>query len=882
MPKTALPALRRLDYRAPDFFIDTVDLDFDLREEQTVVRARLSVRRNEGQEFAGRPLVLHGEELTTRRVTVDGVDVAEEVFRDAQSTLQLDGVPDSFTLETEVVLHPEKNTRLLGLYRSGGNFYTDLEPEGFRRVTWFLDRPDVMARFTTRIEADRDRCPVLLSNGNPAGAGELDGGRHWARWDDPFPKPSYLFAMVAGDLRCHRDDVTTASGRKVALEIWVEPENIDKCEHALRSLERSMKWDEERFGREYDLDVYMVVAVGDFNAGAMENKGLNVFNSKYVLAKPETATDDDYEGVEGVIAHEYFHNWTGNRVTLRDWFQLTLKEGLTVYRDQEFSADMTSQAVKRIADVRGLRLRQFEQDAGPMAHPVRPDEVVEMGNFYTTTVYEKGAEVVRMYETLLGRDGFRKGMDLYFERHDGEAVTCDDFRAAMADANGADLGHFGRWYAQSGTPTVQVRADYDASAQAYSLTMSQALPAGKLNPGPLPIPVRMGLLGADGRDLPLNLDGEAGGGATSRVLLLSESEQTFRFTGVAARPVPSLFRGFSAPVRCEIERERAELAFLLAHDSDAFQRWDAGQELALQVLIELTAASAAGERLRLDPLLVEAYGSVLADTELDGSLRALTLRLPDESVVAQRLSDVDPDAIHAARSFAVVEIARSLRDRWLEVYRANSDASYANDKASIDRRRLKNRALIYLTQLGESELNELAATQFAGADNMTDSELALGCLVDLGGRYREDALAAFYARWREDPLVIDKWFRAQAISSAEDTFERVVELSQHPDFTLKNPNRMRSLLGSFAQLNLVRFHRADGAAYAFVVDQLLELDRLNPKIASRLATSFLSWRQFEPGRRAAMRTQIERVAEHPGLSKDVGEVVERALEEPGS
>jgi aminopeptidase N len=881
MGKTKLFALRRADYRPPDHWIDAVELDFDLRAEETVVRAHLKVRRNADANPDGRPLVLHGVELETRRVAVDGRTLEQGGYRIEEDTLVLEGLPDACTVSTEVVLHPELNTRLSGLYRSGKNFYTDLEPEGFRRLTWFLDRPDVMARYTTRIEAYKKLAPIMLSNGNRREAGDLPGGRHFVRWEDPFPKPSYLFALVAGELRAHRGTFRTLSGRDVALEVWTEPENVEKCAHALRSLQRAMRWDEERFGREYDLDIYMIVAVGDFNGGAMENKGLNVFNSKYVLAEPQAATDDDYEAIEGVIAHEYFHNWTGNRVTLRDWFQLTLKEGLTVYRDQEFTADMTSAPVKRIADVRTLRERQFPQDAGPMAHPIRPEEVVEMGNFYTSTVYEKGAEVIRMYATLFGRDGFRSGMDLYFERHDGGAVTCDDFRDALAAANDADLTRFGRWYSQSGTPLVTARGRYDAAARTYSLTLTQALPAGKLDPGPLPIPVRLGLLGRDGRDLPLRLEGERPerGGETTRVVVLEQREQTFRFTGVAAEPVPSLFRGFSAPVRCELARSRADLAFLLAHDSDAFQRWDAGQELALGVLLDLVREHAAGRPLALEPLLGEALGSVLADESLDGSLRALTLRLPEESVIAQSLFDVEPDGIHAARLFAVQQLARDLRGQLMDTYaRLARAGAYSNDKASIDRRRLKNRVLGYLTALGEPDTTELARRQLEGADNMTDAFAALACLVEAPGEAREAALSAFHARWRSDPLVLDKWFAVQAASGAEDTFERVVALTQHADFTLRNPNRMRALLSTFSQMNQVRFHRADGAGYELLADKILDVDALNPKTAARLSTAFLTWRQMEPGRRARLQSVLKRIVDHPGLSKDVAEVAGKALE----
>jgi aminopeptidase N len=883
MPTTALQALRRTDYRAPDFLIDTVELEFDLRASDTRVRARLALRRNAAENPGGRPLVLHGGRLETVSIAVDGRALEPGEYAESPDSpdfigkLVVHDAPDRFTLSTEVRIDPDANTSLVGLYRSGGNYYTDLEPEGFRKLTWFLDRPDVMARYTTRIEADKASCPVLLANGNPAGAGELAGGRHWARWEDPFPKPSYLFALVAGDLGCLRGSFETMSGRDVRLEVWTEHENVPKCAHALRSLQRAMRWDEERFGREYDLDVYMIVAVGDFNGGAMENKGLNVFNSKYVLAAPETATDEDYEGIEGVIAHEYFHNWTGNRVTLRDWFQLTLKEGLTVYRDQEFSADMTSPAMKRIASVRNLRERQFPQDAGPMAHSVRPEEVVEMGNFYTATVYEKGAEVIRMYATLLGRDGFRRGMDLYFERHDGSAVTCDDFRAAMADANGRDLAQFGRWYAQSGTPTVTARCA--RAGRELVLTLSQSLPEGKLDPGPLSIPVRMGLLGADGAPVPLAFPGQDPVGAPlERVLELNEREQSFRFVGIEGAVVPSLFRGFSAPVRCAIERTREELAFLLAHDVDPVTRWDAGQELALGILVELAGAAAAGRALALDPRLAAAFGEVLDDASLDGSLVALTLRLPDDSVVAQSVDPVDPAAIESARRFAERGLAAALAPRLERVY-AELDATSAgaDERAAIDRRRKKNLALGFLCLTGGAESLALARRQFERAGTMSDAFAALKCLVDAGGTAREEALRAFYARWKHDPLVLDKWFAVQALSTTDDAFERVLALTEHPDFTRQNPNRMRSLLSTFSQMNHARFHRADGAAYEFLADEVLAVDALNPKTAARLATAFLPWRRFEPVRKAAQEAALRRLGA-ADLSKDVGEVVGRSLE----
>ena len=855
-------------------------LEFLLGEEETTVRARLEVRRAEDAE-PGAPLVLHGEELDLRRLCVDGEELAIGEYEVVDETLTVPDLPAEFVLETEVVIRPAENTALQGLYVSNGIFCTQCEAEGFRRITYFPDRPDVMARYTVRIEADRKRYPVLLSNGNRMDRGDLDGDRHWVLWEDPFPKPSYLFALVAGDLRCHRGDFTTRSGRTVPLEIWVEPQNIDKCEHALASLQRAMKWDEEVFGLEVDLDLYMIVAVDDFNMGAMENKGLNVFNSKFVLARPDTATDDDYEGIAGVVAHEYFHNWTGNRVTCRDWFQLTLKEGLTVYRDQEFSADETSRPVQRIADVRGLRERQFDEDAGPMAHPIRPESYIEMNNFYTATVYEKGAEVVRLYERLLGKDGFRRGMDLYFERHDGQAVTCDDFRAAMADANGVDLTQLERWYSQAGTPVVRARGEYDAAARTYTLTLGQDLPriADLGNPEPLHVPVLTGLLGADGADLDVRLEGERG---RTHLLELREAEQSFTFEDVAEAPVPSLFRGFSAPVKLALERSTDELAFLMANDSDPFSRWDAGQELGKRIVLALADDHAKGRELSLGAELPEAFGRILADPELDDSFKALALSLPFESVIGQEQETIDPDGLFAARRFAARELARTLRSELLTAYRERAaDGAYRPDKRSIDRRRLKNRALSYLVLL-EEEAVALAADQFAHADNMTDYEAAFAFLCELDHPEKDRAVDAFHVRWKDEPLVLDKWFRTQACSSHPKTLSRVVELAGHPDFRQDNPNRVRSLVGAFALLNQVRFHGADGGGYEFLGDQVAALDPKNPQLASRLVQAFNRWRRFDGGRQALMKTQLERIAALPKLSKDVGEVVGRALESPAS
>jgi aminopeptidase N len=877
----------RRDYRPPDYWIDAVELWFDLHDDHAIVRARLEVRREPSLSGDIPPLVLDGEGLTLRRIAIDGGDLPATRFEVGEESLTIDSPPARFTLETEVEIHPEKNTALSGLYRSGPLFCTQCEAHGFRRITYFLDRPDVMSTYTTHIEAERARYPVLLSNGNRTLAEDVPGGRHRVTWRDPFRKPCYLFALVAGDLRCHAGSFKTMSGRDVRLEIWVEPQNLGRTDHALASLQRAMRWDEQRFGREYDLDIYMIVAVHDFNMGAMENKGLNVFNAKYVLADAATATDEEYEAIEAVIAHEYFHNWTGNRVTCRDWFQLTLKEGLTVYRDQQFTADMTSAPVKRIQDLRRLRASQFPEDAGPLAHPIRPESYVSMDNFYTPTVYEKGAEVVRLYQTLLGVDGFRRGMDLYFERHDGQAVTCDDFRAAMADANGADLSKLERWYAQAGTPQLEVKGRYDADARAYELTLSQRYPGAE--PGdarkPVPIPVRASLLGPDGAELPLALQGEKGGsGQRERLLVLEDQERRFVFEGIRVPPVPSLLRGFSAPVKLVARRSREELAFLMAHDSDPVNRWDAGQELAMQLLIELQAEAAAGRKLALDPRFVAAFGGVLADRSLDGSMQALALSLPGETLIALELSDVDPGAIHTARRFAVRELARAHRAALEAIYaRCDTGVPYANARPDIDRRRLGNAALRYLAALELPEWTARIAQRFERADNMTDREAAFGQLADVAGPEREQALASFHAAWRHDPLMLDKWFTVQALSSLPETPARVRALAQHADFSLANPNRVRALVGAFVSANPLHFHAQDGAGYRFVADVVLELDPKNPQLASRLVSAaFAQWRRYESGRRARMQSELVRISGQPSLSKDVGENVGRMLNAPAA
>jgi aminopeptidase N len=876
MTEAPPPTLRK-DYRRPDFRIDHVDLRFDLGDEVTVVRATLAVRRA-ADAAPDVPLVLDGEQLRLVHLAIDGRELAPSEYALGPATLTIPGVGDAFELTSVVEIRPQDNTELTGLYRSSGNFCTQCEADGFRRITFFLDRPDVMSRYRVTLAADPARWPVLLSNGNRVDAGELPDGRRFARWDDPFPKPSYLFALVAGDLRRHAGEFVTRSGRRVGLELWVEPQNLDRCDHALRCMQWAMKWDEDVFGREYDLDVYMIVAVGDFNMGAMENKGLNIFNAKYVLARPDTATDDDYEAIAKVIAHEYFHNWTGNRVTCRDWFQLTLKEGLTVLRDRLFSADFGSPAVARIADVLALRTAQFAEDRGPMAHPIRPESYIEVNNFYTATVYEKGAEVIGMLRLLLGVAGFRRGMDLYFDRHDGQAVTCDDFLAAMADANGRDLSQFARWYSQVGTPVLRARAEHDPAAARLALTLEQAPPRGRDHAEPLHLPVVVGLLAPDGRSLPLQLAGEPAPGDASRVLELREPVQRFEFVGVAERPAVSLLRGFSAPVELEFPRGDDELALLLAGDPDPFARWDAGQELGRRVLLRLCADVGAGRPLALDPRLVDACARLLADDRLDGALKALALGLPNERILGQHQDTVDVDGLHAAREFAVRALADALRGPLRAVYAAHAPRpGEGTDRAAIDRRRLRNLALAYLVALGDDESVALAVAQFEAADNMTDAQEALACLIDHGGPARDAALARFHARWRADPLVLDKWFMLQAASSHPDTLDRVIALTDHPDFTLLNPNRARSLLATLGLRNQYHFHRPCGRGYALLADQVIALDPHNPHVAARLVGAFNPWRRFDAARQRRMQDQLERIAAQPGLSRSTGEIVGRAL-----
>ena len=868
------------DYLPPAFLIDATDLDFHLFEEGALVRSQLRMRRN--PERAGNhPLELAGLELELRRLLLDGRELGANDYELTPEKLVLRDLPDQFELQCETWIKPQENSCLEGLYKSSGMFCTQCEAEGFRRITYYLDRPDVMACFRTRIEADQALYPVLLSNGNEVERGELGNGRHYVVWEDPFKKPCYLFALVAGDLRWQDDQFVTQSGREVLLRIFVEPANLDKCQHALDSLKKSMRWDEEVYGREYDLDIFMIVAVNDFNMGAMENKGLNIFNSSCVLAKPETATDGAYQRIESIVAHEYFHNWSGNRVTCRDWFQLSLKEGFTVFRDSEFSADVGSRTVKRIEDVTVLRTAQFAEDAGPMAHPVRPDSYMEISNFYTLTVYEKGAEVVRMIHQLLGPDAFRRGSDLYFERHDGQAVTCDDFVQAMEDASGRDLGQFRLWYSQAGTPTVEVSDAYDETRRQYSLTMRQscAPSPGQPSKQPMLIPVAVGLLNASGQDLPLRLQGEVNADGTTRVLELSEREQTFVFEDVAERPVPSLLRQFSAPVRLRFAYDRDQLLFLMQHDSDGFNRWDAGQKLALDIIQSQVERARAGQPLQFDERLSQAYRTLLRDDNLDPALLAKMLELPSVSYLVELADSADPEVIVTARQWVQGELARQLRDEWIRLYLANHDAgSYSRSFEAMARRAVKNVCLHYLLAAGDEEGLGHALRQFQQANNMTDEAAAFAAVVHSGfSSARDQVINQFYEKWQQDPLVIDQWLSVQAASYEAGDLARIRQLREHPAFTLRNPNKVRALIGVFAGQNWVHFHWADGSGYEFLADAVLELDRINPQISARLLTPLTRWRKFETRRAQLMREQLERVRAAGNLSRDLYEVVAKSL-----
>ncbi|SED82649.1 aminopeptidase N [Pseudomonas anguilliseptica] len=872
------------DYQAPDYLIDETHLTFELFEDHTLVHAQLVMRRNPAAGSGLPPLVLDGQQLELLSVALDDRELSAGDYQLSDSHLTLQPIAASFVIDSSVRIHPESNTALEGLYKSSGMFCTQCEAEGFRKITYYLDRPDVMSKFTTTLSAAQHDYPVLLSNGNLIASGSEEGGRHWAAWEDPFMKPAYLFALVAGDLWCVEDSFTTMSNRDVALRIYVEPENIDKCQHAMDSLKKSMRWDEEVYGREYDLDIFMIVAVNDFNMGAMENKGLNIFNSSCVLAKAETATDAAHQRVEAVVAHEYFHNWSGNRVTCRDWFQLSLKEGFTVFRDAEFSADMHSRTVKRIEDVAYLRTHQFAEDAGPMAHPVRPDAFMEISNFYTLTVYEKGSEVVRMIRTLVGAEGFRKGSDLYFERHDGQAVTCDDFIRAMEEADGIDLTQFKRWYSQAGTPRVEVSESYDAAANSYRLHFRQSCPAtpGQAEKQSFVIPVELALLDAQGHELPLQLVSEDSAVGTSRVLQITEAEQAFTFVKLAEKPLPSLLRGFSAPIKLSFPYSRDQLMFLMQHDSDGFNRWEAGQQLSVQVLQEMIGQHQRGESLVLDQRLVEACRTLLADDSLDQAMVAEMLSLPGEAYLTEISEVADVEAIHAAREFARMQLSDALFDLLWQRYQRNREVSrasaYVAEAEHFARRSLQNIALSYLMLSGKAEVLAACLEQFESADNMTERLTALAVLVNSPFEAEKaTALASFADFFKDNPLVMDQWFSVQAACALPGALQRVEQLMQHPAFTLKNPNKARSLIGAFAGQNLLGFHQADGSGYRFLADQVITLNALNPQIASRLLAPLTRWAKYGSARQAQMKAQLQRILASGELSSDVYEVVSKSL-----
>jgi aminopeptidase N len=864
-------AIHLADYRAPDFRIETVHLYFVLEPNATRVTSRLAILR---KGDASAPLRLDGEAQKLLSVTLDGRMLPPADYALDDKSLTIPQVSDRFTLEIVSEIAPAANTALEGLYQSGGMFCTQCEPEGFRRITCFLDRPDNLSVFTVRIEADRQQYPVLLSNGNRIQAGPLADGRHFAVWHDPFPKPSYLFALVAGDLGSIHDSFTTMSGRRIALEIFVEHGNEPRAHYAMGALKRAMKWDEEAYGREYDLDIFMIVAVSAFNMGAMENKGLNIFNDKVLLASPETATDDDYARIESVVAHEYFHNWTGDRITCRDWFQLSLKEGLTVFRDQSFSGDMRSHGVQRIQDVRALRARQFPEDAGPLAHPVQPASYIEINNFYTATIYEKGSEVIGMLKTLVGPEGYRAATDLYFERHDGEATTIENWVKCFEDSNGRDLGQFRRWYDQAGTPAVEARGTYDARAQTYTLDLTQAL---KPTPGqpdklPLHIPVRMGLVGASGAALPLTLDGENEDGSETRVLELTHAQQRFVFTGVTEAPLLSLGRGFSAPAIFRTPLTRSERAVLMGSDTDPFNRWEAGQVLAAEIMLD------SGPRLTGSGDYVAAIGQVLARAEEDPAFAAQMLVPPTENELAARRSPVDPDAIHAARNALIRAVAAAHAPRFAGLYEATqADGGHYNpDARSAGRRALRNACLRYLTAADDEAAAGLAGAHYRTATNMTDMIVGLAALTRMESMRRDAAFTHFHDRFRGDPLVMDKWMSLQASSILPETVLAVRELMKHPAFDIRNPNRVRALIGAFSG-NHLRFHGADGGGYVLVGEVIRTLDPLNPQVSARLAGAFESWKRYDERRQSLMRAELEAIRALPGISPNLFEIASKML-----
>ncbi|MGF1726407.1 aminopeptidase N [Photobacterium nomapromontoriensis] len=859
----------RADYQSPDFTITDISLTFDLHDTATKVVAVSTVKRLSDDASS---LVLDGDDLKLVRIEINGESWKE--YEEGEGSLIINNLPTEFELLIETDINPEANTLLEGLYKSGGAFCTQCEAEGFRRITYYQDRPDVLARFTTKVIADKSQYPYLMSNGNRINSGELENGRHWVQWQDPFPKPSYLFALVAGDFDVLRDTYTTMRGRDVALEIFVDKGNLDRAEYAMTSLINSMKWDEERFGLEYDLDIYMIVAVDFFNMGAMENKGLNVFNSKFVLANPKTATDTDYQGIEAVIGHEYFHNWTGNRVTCRDWFQLSLKEGLTVFRDQEFSSDLGSRPVNRINNVRIMRGPQFSEDRGPMSHPIRPEKVIEMNNFYTLTVYEKGSEVIRMMHTLLGERNFQAGMKLYFERHDGTAATCDDFVAAMEDASGVDLGLFRRWYSQSGTPVVQVASEYLAEQKRYRVTVKQHTPAtpGQEDKLPLHIPFDIELYNKQGDVLPLQCDGKP----VHHVLNITDAEQVFEFENIDEQPVMSMLREFSAPVILEYDYSDADLTFLMVHARNEFARWDAGQILLAKYIKQNVVCIQQGAAFSLPSEVIDAFRGVLLDEMLDPAFIAEMLTLPNENEIAGWYKTVDVDSIHHVVSELEKVFATEMEDEFSAIYHSLTQVAYSVEHTAMAKRALRNTCLAYLAHTRQG--NELVGKQYGESDNMTDTMAAMAVANDAELACRAEQMRDFSEKWTHDGLVMDKWFILQGKNPADNALENVRETMKHAAFDLKNPNRTRSLVASFCANNPVRFHAIDGSGYQFLTEILTVLNTSNPQVASRLIEPFLKYRQYDEHRQGLMRAQLESLSQLDNLAKDLFEKVQKALE----
>ncbi|MES0402866.1 MAG: aminopeptidase N [Hyphomicrobium sp.] len=880
-PKTPRPILLK-NYRPPGYLIDKVDLDVALHPKRTRIRSRLSVRANPKVRGKREPLRLDGTHMELAEISVNRKKLAPKDYKLTDTSLTLTKTPAKpFTLEIVTFVNPEANKALQGLYRTNGVYCTQCEAEGFRRITYFLDRPDVLATYSVRIEADPEEAPVLLANGNLLERGLVDGGkRHYAVWRDPFPKPSYLFALVGGDLSSIASSFQTMSGREVDLRIYIEHGKDERAAWAMDSLKRSMRWDEERFGREYDLDVFNIVAVSDFNMGAMENKGLNVFNDRLILASPETATDTIFEAIESVVAHEYFHNWTGNRITCRDWFQLCLKEGLTVFRDQEFSGDERSETVQRILDVRRLKSMQFAEDAGPLAHPVRPESYIEINNFYTATVYEKGAELVRMIQTLLGREAFRRGMDLYFERHDGEAATVEEFITCFENASGTNLTQFRLWYSQAGTPELVCALRYDKTKKKAELSVEQALPPtpGQPHKKPLHIPLKLGLLGGNGHDLPLKL--ESGEELDDGVLAITKRKQTFRFADVPTRPVPSLLRQFSAPVNVTIDLSDDDVAFLMANDSDPFNRWQAANNFATRILVGTVRSLAKGKRASKGQPYAKALGPVVMNDALEPAYRAELLRLPSPSDIARVIGkNVDPALIHSAHRQLSTLVGRTLGPLLEDIYdEMAEDGPFSPDAESTGRRALRNGALTLLTARRSNRDLARLSKHYSKASNMTDRAHALFLLAAHSGLERERALNDFYKNWKGDNLVIDTWFAAQALSPLAATLRQVKKLTEHTLFSLTAPNKVRALIGTFAMSNPVQFNRPDGTGYAFLAEQVVALDRLNPQIAARMLSAFRSWRALETGRRGQARKALQRIAKTKGSSPDVQEIVSKMLE----